>query len=127
MNTYTGGVTLRIPTFSLKKKVALVTGGSKGIGYGMAVGLGAYGATVIIASRGEEDLRKAEQGLKDRGIKAKGYRLDVTKKDQVEQLINNIVTEFGSLDILINNAGMNIRKPLTDIEEKTGIRYYQRI
>lgn len=112
-----GGFSVRIPTFSLKDKVALVTGGSKGIGYGMAVGLGESGATVVIASRGEEDLRKAEQSLLDRGITAKGYRLDVTDKVQVEKLIENIVSEFGRLDILINNAGMNIRKPLLEVEE----------
>lgn len=109
---------MKIPTFKLDGKVALVTGGSKGIGYGMATALGEYGATVAIASRGMENLMKAEESLSARGIRVKGFTVDVTNKSQVERLVEEVVKEFGKIDVLVNNAGMNIRKPLIEIEEE---------
>ncbi|WP_247747255.1 SDR family NAD(P)-dependent oxidoreductase [Alkalihalobacillus sp. BA299] len=104
--------------FDLAGKVALVTGGSKGIGLGMAEALGKSGATVAIASRGKEDLIKAERELKEKGITVKGFQVDVTNKQKVEQLIEDVVTEFSHIDILINNAGTNIRKPLVEVKEE---------
>lgn len=105
------------PTFDLTGKVALVTGGSKGIGYAMAEALGLYGATVIISSRGKEEGELGAKRLQDENIKASYIQCDVTKKQEIEKMVEEIVNEFGSLDILINNAGMNIRKKLIDIEE----------
>ncbi|WLR52634.1 glucose 1-dehydrogenase [Bacillus tianshenii] len=104
--------------FDLTGKTALVTGGSKGIGLGMAQALGESGANVAIASRGRDALEKAEEELTKAGIHAKGFQVDVTNKTQVQELISNIVNHFGSLDILVNNAGMNIRKPLLEVEEE---------
>lgn len=103
--------------FDLRGKVALVTGGSKGIGLGMARALGKQGATVAIASRGIGDLGKAETLLKGEGIQVKAFHVDVTKKSQVEKLVKDAVKEYGKIDILVNNAGTNIRKKLIDIEE----------
>ncbi|MGG1675427.1 SDR family NAD(P)-dependent oxidoreductase [Neobacillus sp. NRS-1170] len=108
---------MNIPTFDLKGKVALVTGGSKGIGYGMAEALGHYGAALVISSRGTAEGENAVLQLKEKNIDATYIPCDVTKKDQVEQLVTQIVEKFGSLDILVNNAGMNIRKPLVEVEE----------
>ncbi|PWA12781.1 2-deoxy-D-gluconate 3-dehydrogenase [Pueribacillus theae] len=108
---------MNFPTFALNEKVALITGGSKGIGFGMAVALGEYGAKVVIASRGLQDLEKAKEQLEGRQIDVKIFQVDVTKKEQVEELVQNIVKEYGKLDILVNNAGMNIRKPLVEVEE----------
>ncbi|WP_423799550.1 SDR family NAD(P)-dependent oxidoreductase [Neobacillus sp. SAB-20_R2A] len=105
------------PTFDLSGKVALVTGGSKGIGLGMTQALGRYGATVVITSRGADEGETAVQQLKEEGMNAAYIQADVTKKEQVEKLVNEIVERFGSLDILVNNAGMNIRKPLVEVEE----------
>ncbi|MBU8914619.1 glucose 1-dehydrogenase [Bacillus sp. FJAT-29953] len=105
------------PTFELSGKVALVTGGSKGIGLGMAQALGRYGATVVITSRGADEGETAVQQLKEEGMNAAYIQADVTKKEQVEKLVNEIVERFGSLDILVNNAGMNIRKRLVEVEE----------
>ncbi|MEW9051771.1 MAG: glucose 1-dehydrogenase [Neobacillus sp.] len=106
-----------LPSFELKGKVALVTGGSKGIGFAMAYALGSYGATVILSSRGTEEGEKAVEELIDKGIEAAYIRCDVTDKMQVEQLVSKIAAQFGSLDILVNNAGMNIRKSLVEVEE----------
>ncbi|MBS4213269.1 MULTISPECIES: SDR family NAD(P)-dependent oxidoreductase [Neobacillus] len=108
---------MNFPTFELNGKVALVTGGSKGIGLGMAQALGRYGATVVITSRGADEGETAVQQLKEEGMNAAYIQADVTKKEQVERLVNEIVERFGSLDILVNNAGMNIRKPLVEVEE----------
>ncbi|MCM3767019.1 SDR family NAD(P)-dependent oxidoreductase [Neobacillus niacini] len=108
---------MNLPSFQLNGKVALVTGGSKGIGYGMAQALGHYGAKLIISSRGTEEGEWAVSQLKKEEIDAAYIPCDVTKKDQVEALVNQIVEQYGSLDILVNNAGMNIRKPLPEVEE----------
>lgn len=109
---------MNIPSFRLDGKVALVTGGSKGIGYGMAIALGKYGAKVAIASRGQEDLDRAVKEMQEMDIEAKGFTVDVTKKELVEKLVEDVVKEYGRIDILVNNAGMNIRKPLVEIEEE---------
>lgn len=104
--------------FDLSEKVALVTGGSKGIGLGMAEALGRQGASIVIASRGMEDLHIAEQELRDKGIEATGVQVDVTDKKSVEALMESVITAYGRLNILINNAGTNIRKPLIEVEEE---------
>ncbi|MBO0962308.1 glucose 1-dehydrogenase [Neobacillus sp. MM2021_6] len=108
---------MELPTFDLTGKVALVTGGSKGIGFSMAQALGHYGAKLVISSRGVEEGERAVSLLKEEDIEAVYIPCDVTKKDQVERLVSQIVDQFGSLDILVNNAGMNIRKLLIDVEE----------
>ncbi|MCM3584817.1 glucose 1-dehydrogenase [Mesobacillus maritimus] len=108
---------MNIPSFQLDGKVALVTGGSKGIGFGMAQALGHYGAKLVITSRGVEEGENAVAQLKEENIEAVYFPCDVTKKDQVEQLVAKVVDHYGSLDILVNNAGMNIRKPLVEVEE----------
>ena len=104
--------------FNLSGKAALVTGGSKGIGLGMARALGLAGAKIAIASRGIEDLENATTDLQNDGIDAKGFQVDVTNKHQVDELVRNVISHFGAVDVLVNNAGMNIRKPLVEIEEE---------
>ncbi|MDQ0339943.1 NAD(P)-dependent dehydrogenase (short-subunit alcohol dehydrogenase family) [Caldalkalibacillus uzonensis] len=109
---------MSLPTFQLDGKIALVTGGSKGIGYGMAAALGHYGAKLAIASRGEQDRERAVQRLSEQGIEAKGYAVDVTSRQSVRELVDQVVADYGTIDILVNNAGMNIRKPLVEVEEE---------
>lgn len=108
---------MNIPTFDLTGRTALVTGGSKGIGLGMAHALGAYGARVVITSRGEAEGRKAEEMLRSAGFDALYVSCDVTKREEIADMMDAVVAQCGSLDILVNNAGMNIRKPLVDVEE----------
>ncbi len=103
--------------FNVSGKTALVTGGSKGIGLRMAWALGKAGANVVIASRNLKDLERAKNELQEDGVSCRYYSVDVTDKKQVEDVIQQVVDEFGSLDVLVNNAGMNIRKPLIEIEE----------
>jgi len=109
---------VKIPTFDLTGKVALVTGGTKGIGFGMAMALAHYGADVAIVGRNVEDGHAAERELQTKNVKAKFFKADVTDKTQVTTMVQQVVEEFGKIDILVNNAGMNIRKPLIEVEEE---------
>jgi 2-deoxy-D-gluconate 3-dehydrogenase len=94
--------------FDLKGKVALVTGGNGGIGLGMARGLGAAGALVVIAARNEEKSRKAEHELRKEG--------DVTDEGGAQRLFDEVSNRHGRLDILVNNAGTTVRKRPQDME-----------
>lgn len=89
----------------LREKVAIITGGSKGIGLGCARIFGKYGARVVIASRGDEAGQAAVAELADNGITALFIATDVANPAEVERLVNATIGEFGQLDCLVNNAG----------------------
>ncbi|MEB3103858.1 SDR family NAD(P)-dependent oxidoreductase [Ferviditalea candida] len=108
---------MEIPSFDLAGKTALVTGGSKGIGFGMAMALGHYGADLAIVGRNPQDGEDAVRAFKEKGMQAEFFQADVTDKAQVARIVVEVVGHFGKIDILLNNAGMNIRKPLTEVEE----------
>lgn len=103
--------------FRLDGKIALVTGGSKGIGFGMAKILGLRGASLVIVSRTQKELDSAKKELSDKGIEAIALPMNVTNRENVEACVNEVINLYGRIDILINNAGMNIRKPLTEVKE----------
>src|SRR5437764_11072950 len=90
---------------SLEGKVAVVTGGSKGIGLAIARALGRAGAAVAVASRTPEDLEKAVQDIETGGGTALAVPTDVTEETAVEALIATARERLGGLDILVNNAG----------------------
>jgi NAD(P)-dependent dehydrogenase (short-subunit alcohol dehydrogenase family) len=89
----------------LEGKVALVTGGSKGIGRAIALALAEDGAAVALAARGPEDLEKAVREIEERGRPALAVPTDVTDAEQCRTLIERTTGELGGLDILVNNAG----------------------
>jgi NAD(P)-dependent dehydrogenase (short-subunit alcohol dehydrogenase family) len=94
--------------FDLTGKVALVTGGSKGLGKAMARGLAEAGADVVISSRHENELRPAlEDILKGTGRRGRYVVADMTRRDQVARLAQAALEQMGRIDILINNAGSN--------------------
>jgi 2-deoxy-D-gluconate 3-dehydrogenase len=97
--------------FDLTGKVALVTGGNGGIGLGMARGLASLGATVMVAGRDGEKNRRAVALL---GGKADAIAVDLADEAGARAVVDKTVQKFGRLDILINNAGINIRKPPQD-------------
>jgi 2-dehydro-3-deoxy-D-gluconate 5-dehydrogenase len=97
--------------FDLRDKVALVTGGNGGIGLGIARGLAAAGARVALAGRNEEKTAVAVVEIESQGGLALGVHADVTDPAQVQRMVAQTVERFGGLDILIANAGTNIRKP----------------
>src|SRR3569833_1018240 len=97
--------------FDLRGKVAIVTGGNGGIGLGMARGLADAGADIAVVGSDEEKSKAAVADLSARGVRAIAVATDVTDKDAVAAMIARVSGELGRIDILINNAGMSIRKP----------------
>jgi len=96
---------------NLKNAVALVTGGSAGIGYSIAKTLAESGARVAITGR---DKARLEAAAKDLG--ALGIQADVSKEADVERTYSEVLAKFGDLDILVNNAGVGVFKPLVELE-----------
>ncbi|MDC9824510.1 glucose 1-dehydrogenase [Devosia sp. ZB163] len=101
-----------ISQFNLKGRRALVTGSSRGIGYGIAEALAGAGAEIIINSRNPEALGEAAARLAEGGALVKALAFDVTSEDSVEDAISHAETEIGPIDILVNNAGMQHRASL---------------
>ena len=97
--------------FDLKGRVALVTGGNGGIGLGMAQGLAEAGARVLIAGR---DAAKAEAALAALGPEAAFIAVDIADQDSCRAMVGKAIEQFGRLDVLVNNAGINIRKQPQD-------------
>ena len=105
-----------IKQFDLTGRVAIVTGGSKGLGSAMAAGLASAGADVVLASRNAEEVAAAAQSIaSDFGTRAIGIQADVVSENDVAQLVERTTQEFGKIDILINNAGVNIRGPIDEL------------
>jgi 2-deoxy-D-gluconate 3-dehydrogenase len=101
--------------FDLKGRVAVVTGGNGGIGLGMARGLAGAGATIVVAGRDRDKSRRAVAELAGLGGEAVAIEVDVADETSVNALIGTTAERWGRLDVLVNNAGMNIRKPLQDL------------
>ncbi|MBW2423060.1 MAG: glucose 1-dehydrogenase [Deltaproteobacteria bacterium] len=91
--------------FRLTDKVALITGGGKGIGRGIAWAFAEAGADVVIAARTQADLDETARGIEERGRRALAQRADVLKTDDLERLVEATLAAFGRIDILVNNAG----------------------
>jgi NAD(P)-dependent dehydrogenase (short-subunit alcohol dehydrogenase family) len=105
-----------IKQFRLEGRVAIITGGSKGLGAAMAEGLASAGAAVAIVSRhADESTATAEQIAKDYGVRAIGIAADVTDNDSVKRMVDRTIGQLGRIDILINNAGINIRGPIDEL------------
>jgi NAD(P)-dependent dehydrogenase (short-subunit alcohol dehydrogenase family) len=105
--------------FNLTGKVALVTGGSKGLGKAMARGLAEAGADIVISSRHEDELRQAiDEIMQGTGRRGSYLVADMTKRDQVKQLAKTAVERMGRVDILINNAGSNVPQPTDAIKDE---------
>src|SRR4030081_3562499 len=104
-----------LDTFRLDGKVALVTGGSRGLGLQIAEGLGEAGASVAVTARREEGLQKAVEHLTARGINAMSVVCDISKNDQVEAAVSRVLQHFQHIDVLVNNAGATWGAPFKDI------------
>lgn len=103
----------------LKDKVALITGGSKGIGLHTAICLAKEGAKVAIVARNEEHLQKAaERILQETGTEALAISADVTQLELCKMAVEKTVEKFGRLDILVNNAGTANAKPFEQVDEE---------
>lgn len=103
--------------FNLQGKSALITGGTQGIGYAVAKGLGEAGATVILNARNERKLDDCVSGLLKLGINTQGVLFDVTNVEAVKAAVSHIEANIGPIDILVNNAGIIRRAPTEDLDE----------
>jgi NAD(P)-dependent dehydrogenase (short-subunit alcohol dehydrogenase family) len=99
---------------TLPGKVALITGASKGLGKAMALALAGAGVRLALASRNLKQLNDTATEARQLGVDAEVYQADVSDETQVRAVEAGVVKKFGQIQILINNAGINIRKPLTD-------------
>src|SRR5215218_2672089 len=96
--------------FELSGRVAVVTGGNGGIGLGMALGMARAGATIVVAGRDAAKNVAAVKQIQEAGAKASAIPVDVLKEDSCRALVAYTVKAHGRLDILVNNADVNIRK-----------------
>jgi NAD(P)-dependent dehydrogenase (short-subunit alcohol dehydrogenase family) len=116
-------------SLTLDGKIALVTGGSRGLGLLIAGELGRQGATVVLVARDEDELRAAQQTLGDRNIDAAVLSADVREPAEAKRIVDEVVARHGRLDVLVNNAGVIIVGPrenmgLADFEEALAVHFW---
>lgn len=105
--------------FCFKNKVVLITGGSRGIGQAIALKMAQAGADVAIASRKISDLEKVAEEINKTGGKCLPFAAHIGRMDEISSLVQNVVKEFGKIDILINNAGTSpTMAPAIEIDER---------
>ncbi len=107
-----------LPSFSLGGKVAVVTGAGRGIGRALAIGFAEAGADVALIARTEGDLKDTAGIIKEMGREALPIRADVTSGEEIHNAISRIHGKWGEIDVLINNAGMNIRSKALEVSEQ---------
>jgi 2-dehydro-3-deoxy-D-gluconate 5-dehydrogenase len=105
-----------VGAFDLKGRVAVITGGNGGIGLGMGRGLAEAGAAVVVAARNKEKSGRAVAELRGLGAEAEAVEVDVADEGSIDALVKGTLARFGRLDVLVNNAGMNIRKPVESLK-----------
>lgn len=101
--------------FDLSGKVSLVTGAGRGIGHSIALGLAEAGSHLVLCSRSEQELTEVAREAASLGVRTQVAPCDVTDPQQVQKAVDAAVAEFGHIDVLINNAGMTIKKPAEEV------------
>ncbi|MEE9399333.1 MAG: glucose 1-dehydrogenase [Dehalococcoidales bacterium] len=104
--------------FDLSGRIAMVTGGNRGIGLSIAKGLAVAGATVVIVNRKAAEGQSAAESLKKEGLSAVAIPADVCDTSSIATLLTKVVRDFGKIDVLVNNAGVVVRKPTEEISEE---------
>jgi NAD(P)-dependent dehydrogenase (short-subunit alcohol dehydrogenase family) len=110
--------------FDLTGKVAVVSGAGRGIGKAMALALARAGADVVVFSRTEEQFEETASEIEAVGRRALGLRVDVSRLEDVEAMVSSVMEEFGRLDVMVNNAGLN---PSYCLTEKVKERHWDMI
>jgi NAD(P)-dependent dehydrogenase (short-subunit alcohol dehydrogenase family) len=108
---------MSVPNYSLKGKVAIVTGGSRGIGRAIALGFAEAGADIVVASRTLSDLEKTAKEIEAKGRRALAVQTNIAVKSEVDNMVAKTLDKFGTIDILVNNAAINVMRPLVDLRE----------
>ena len=105
-----------VKVFDMSGHVAIVTGGSKGLGAAIGAGLASAGANVAVVSRSQPEAQAvADEISSGFGTQAKGYAADVTQQSNVDKMVAAVVDDFGKVDVLINSAGINIRGSIEEL------------
>lgn len=105
-----------ITQFRMDGRIAVVTGGSKGLGFAMAAGLASAGAQVILVARDGAQAQQAAEKIADQyKTKTMGFSVDVTRESDCQAMASSIEGTFGKIDVLINSAGINIRGPIDEL------------
>jgi len=104
--------------FDLSGKIAVVTGGNRGIGYGIASGLAEAGATVVIANREAAEGKRVAHDLTRSGLKVSAIPADVSRLPSISEMVAQVIGQFAKIDILVNNAAVTVRKPSEDFTEE---------
>ena len=104
--------------FSLKGKIAWITGASYGIGFAIAEAYAAAGATIVFNDINQDLVNKGLAAYEEKGIKAHGYLCDVTNEEDVQKMVADIRKELGHIDILVNNAGIIKRIPMHEMKRE---------
>lgn len=104
--------------FDLSGRVAFVVGASRGIGRAISRGLAEAGASVALCSRTQADLLQAAQEIRALGARAEVFAADVSRVAEIHALVTDVLDRMGQIDILVNVAGVNRRKPSTEITEE---------
>jgi NAD(P)-dependent dehydrogenase (short-subunit alcohol dehydrogenase family) len=107
-----------LPSFRLDGKRAVVTGAGRGIGRALAIGLAEAGADVALISRTREDLEETASIIQELGSRTLILQADVSKRIEVQQAVAEVKSQWESIDILINNAGMNIRSKALEVTDE---------
>src|SRR6185369_6319810 len=116
--------------YNLHGKVVVITGGSRGLGFALALECASQGANVAICARDEQELRRAQETiLQQNGVQVLTHVCNVTSNDEVKEFIRSVLARFGRIDVLINNAGIISVGPiesqtLEDFEEAMDVMYW---
>ncbi|QDT31669.1 SDR family NAD(P)-dependent oxidoreductase [Thalassoglobus polymorphus] len=105
-----------IKLFDMTGRVAIITGGSKGLGKAMAEGLASAGASVVLVSRNETEAQAAAEQIRNEyGTEAIGFGANVTKSQEIQAVVDQTIRDQNRIDVLINSAGINIRGSIEDV------------
>lgn len=104
--------------FNLHGRIAIVTGGGGGIGFAIAKGLARFGSTVVIVDINKDGAEKAAAMIREEGFQAKSIGVDVSRRSSVEEMVTEVIREFGKIDILVNCAGIIVRKPIEEVTDE---------
>ncbi len=109
---------VKFPDFSLTDKIAIVTGASKGLGHGTALALANAGAHVVVTSRAQERAEPVADQIRQMGREALPLTLEVRSLESIDAMVKAALDRFSRIDILINNAGINIPEPALEVTEE---------